>query len=120
MGALKEIVAGLCLASGTFFFAAGTVGILRMPDAYTRMHVAAKSDTLGAGLWLIGLAVVAGEGVTSLKLLLLLAFIWLTSPTAAHCMARAARRAGVRPVRGTAHLNDPRLPDGGEQTSSRG
>lgn len=109
MSALKEIIAGLCLASGTFFFAAGTVGILRMPDAYTRMHVAAKSDTLGAGLWLVGLAVVAGEGVTSLKLVLLLAFIWLTSPTAAHCMARAARRTGVPPVRGTESLRDPRL-----------
>lgn len=109
MSALKEAVAGLCLVLGTFFFAAGTVGILRMPDPYTRMHVAAKSDTLGAGLWLIGLAVVAGQGIVSLKLVLLLAFIWLTSPTAAHCMARAAHRTGVPAVSGTSYLEDPRL-----------
>jgi multicomponent Na+:H+ antiporter subunit G len=114
---VTEAAALVCLVLGTFFFAAGTVGILRMPDVYTRMHVAAKSDTLGAGLWLLGLAIASGGGVTALKLILLLAFLWLTSPTAAHCMARAAHRTGVPMVCGTASLDDGRSIESPRETS---
>lgn len=105
---MREFLAVLLLAAGTFFLLAGTVGILRMPDVYTRMHVAAKSDSLGAGLWLLGLSVVSSDPTTVVKLIFLVVFVWITSPTAAHCMARAAYRSGVRPYPGTLHL-----PEGG-------
>ncbi|MDP2873432.1 MAG: monovalent cation/H(+) antiporter subunit G [Bacillota bacterium] len=103
---MRELVAALLLVAGTFFLLAGTIGILRMPDVYTRMHVAAKSDSLGAGLWLLGLAVVTSDPTTVVKLIFLVVFIWITSPTAAHCMARAAYRSGVRALPGTLRLSD--------------
>jgi multicomponent Na+:H+ antiporter subunit G len=99
-----ELVAGLLLIAGTFFLLTGTVGILRMPDVFTRMHVAAKSDTLGAGLWLVGLAVITDDATTVVKLLFLVVFVWITSPTAAHVMARAAYRSGVAAIPGTVRL----------------
>lgn len=103
---MRELIAAAMLVAGTFFLFAGTVGILRMPDVYTRMHVAAKSDTLGAGLWLVGLAVITPEPTTVVKLVFLIAFVWITSPTAAHCMARAAYRSGVPARPGTVRLSD--------------
>jgi len=84
-----SIVFFLLLASG-FFFLVGTVGLIRMPDAFCRMHATTKSDTLGAGLALLALMVYRGFDVISIKLLLVLIFIWITNPTAAHIMAKAA------------------------------
>lgn len=115
---MREFVAALLLVAGTFFLLTGTVGILRMPDVYTRMHVAAKSDTLGAGLWLVGLAVIANDPTTVVKLLFLVVFVWITSPTAAHCMARAAYRSGVAAKPGTELLTDGRGPEPSEPNLS--
>jgi len=83
------IVFFLLLTSG-FFFLVGTVGLIRMPDAFCRMHATTKSDTLGAGLALLALIVYRGFDMISIKLLLVLIFIWITNPTAAHIMAKAA------------------------------
>lgn len=102
MAELRELLAAGLMVGGAFFLVVGTVGLLRMPDVYTRLHAAAKCDTLGAGLVLAGQAVLFGPSNSSLKLIVLILFIWITSPTAAHVMARAALRAGVAPVAGTA------------------
>ena len=102
---MLELLAGALLLAGLFFLAVGTLGLFRMPDAYTRMHAAAKCDTLGAGLVLLGLAVYHGWSVFSLKLSILILFHWITSPTATHIMARAALRAGVAPASGTRILD---------------
>ncbi|ABR50238.1 monovalent cation/proton antiporter, MnhG/PhaG subunit [Alkaliphilus metalliredigens QYMF] len=78
------------LIVSSFFFLVGTVGLIRMPDVFCRMHATTKSDTLGAGLALLALIVYRGFDVISIKLLLVLIFIWITNPTAAHIIAKAA------------------------------
>ena len=90
---VQSIVIIFLLAGGCFFFLVGTVGLIRMPEAFTRMHATTKCDTLGAGLVLLALVVHQGFHVISLKLLVILAFIWLTNPTAAHIIAKAAYRS---------------------------
>jgi multicomponent Na+:H+ antiporter subunit G len=95
-----EWVAALLVVGGTFFGFVATVGILRLPDLYARLHAASKSDTLGSVLTLAGLAVVLGVGTESVKLVFLLVFLFLTSPTAAHAIARAAKEEEVEPAAG--------------------
>jgi multicomponent Na+:H+ antiporter subunit G len=84
-----EIIAILFLLGGAFFFFVGTTGLIRMPDVFCRMHATTKCDTLGAGLILVGLMIFNGLSMISLKLLLILIFIWITNPTAAHIIAKA-------------------------------
>lgn len=87
---LIDGLSGLALLGGVFFAIVGGIGLLRMPDFYTRMHAAGITDTLGAGLILLGLMLQAGWTLITVKLLLILAFLWLTSPTASHALVRAA------------------------------
>lgn len=87
---LIDSLSGLALLGGLFFIIVGSAGLLRMPDFYTRMHAAGITDTLGAGLILLGLMLQGGWTLITVKLLLILAFLWLTSPTASHALARAA------------------------------
>jgi len=93
-----EIVATVFVAVGTFFGLVATVGIVRLPDLYSRLHAASKSDTLGSVLSLAGLAIVLGVTTESMKLVFLLVFLFVTSPTAAHAIARAAKEEEVEPV----------------------
>lgn len=76
--------------SGVFFLLMGAIGLLRFPDFYTRMHAAGKCDTLGSLLVLAGLACYGEFGLSSVKILLIAFFLFLTSPTATHAIARAA------------------------------
>lgn len=85
-----NILAGLFLLGGSFFFLVGVLGLLRMPDIFSRIHTTTKGDTLGIGLILIGLMILSGFTVTSLKLFIILILVWLTTPTAAHLIAKAA------------------------------
>ena len=87
---LLNILAILLLIGGSFFFLVGTVGLVRLPDAFTRMHATTKCDTLGAGLILVSLMIYQGFHMISMKLFVILVFIWLTNPTAAHIIAKAA------------------------------
>lgn len=82
---------------GAFFFLVGTIGILRLPDFYTRTHAATKCDTLGAGSILLALAVYTGLKPDAFKILAIAGFILLTSPTAGHALARAAYKTGLVP-----------------------
>jgi multicomponent Na+:H+ antiporter subunit G len=77
------------MVGGLFFFFVGTVGLIRLPDVLTRMHATTKCDTLGAGLIVLGVVLYLGFTLASVKALLILAFIWLTNPTAAHIIAKA-------------------------------
>lgn len=89
-------VAGTALVcGGVFFLVTGAVGMIRFPDIYTRMHAAGKCDTLGSLLVLTGLACHQGLVLASAKLLIVAVFILVTSPTATHAIARAARRNRV-------------------------
>ena len=79
-----------CLVSGLFFILVGVIGLIRMPDVFSRMHATTKCDTMGAGLIFLGLILWQGFSFVSLNILLILVFIWITNPTAAHAIAKSA------------------------------
>jgi len=87
----------LFLCGGLFFLFVGTVGLLRLPDVFNRLHATTKCDTLGAGLILLSLALQSSAAVGT-RLILLALFILITNPTAAHCIAKAAYKTGITPV----------------------
>jgi len=87
----------LLLLSGGAFLVIGTLGMLRFPDFWSRLHAASIVDTMGSGLIILGLMLQAGLSTASLKLLLIGFFIFVTTPIAAHALAAAAYDAGVRP-----------------------
>jgi multicomponent Na+:H+ antiporter subunit G len=94
---LHGVIWALILAGG-FFTIVGAAGLVRMPDIYTRMHAASVTDTLGAGLLLIGFMLQAGLSLVSLKLLILFALFFFISPVATHAMANAALHYGIKPM----------------------
>ena len=87
------------LLTGSFFVITGGVGLLRFPDVYSRMHAAGMTDTLGAALFIAGMAVQGGFTLITVKLLMILLFIFFTSPTATYALANAVWSSGVRPKR---------------------
>lgn len=93
----RDAFAVVLCCIGAFFFIVGTLGIMRFPDFYARTHAATKCDTVGAGSILLALAVLRGFTPDMPKLILLAALIMLSSPTAAHALARAAYRTGLQP-----------------------
>ncbi|MFB6102802.1 MAG: monovalent cation/H(+) antiporter subunit G [Haloplanus sp.] len=93
-----EYLAAALVIGGTFFGFVATVGIIRLPDLYSRLHAASKSDTLGSVLAVAGTVVILGVTTESLKMVFLLLFLFLTSPTAAHAIARAAKEKEVEPA----------------------
>ncbi|AHE97021.1 monovalent cation/H(+) antiporter subunit G [Thioalkalivibrio paradoxus] len=94
---LVELLRAILLIAGVGFFLVGTVGILRFPDVYTRVHALTKADNLGLGLIVFGLLLGADSLPVALKLLLIWGLALVASATAGYLVARAARRRGVRP-----------------------
>jgi multicomponent Na+:H+ antiporter subunit G len=92
-----EVVSWVLLVSGGFFCVVGALGLLRMPDFYTRMHAASVVDTVGAGLLLAGMLLQAGLSLVSVKLVMIALLLFFTSPTATHALGRAAFTRGVEP-----------------------
>ncbi len=88
-------VVGLVELTAFFFIFTGAVGILRLPDFYSRLHAMGKCDTLGVALLLGALALAEGVSLVSAKILLIVVFVAAANPTATHALGRAARRAGV-------------------------
>ncbi len=82
---------------GLFFMVVGAIGLVRLPDFYTRAHASGKCDTLGEGMMLIGLILFEGFSLIAVKLLLLVIFIFITSPTAVHALVNIAHSRGVVP-----------------------
>ncbi len=95
---LRHALAAALVLAGLFFVFVGAIGVLRLPDFYTRLHAAGVTDTLGAELVLLGLMVEAGWSLTTAKLAVIALFLFLTSPTATHAVANAAYQAGVAPM----------------------
>lgn len=87
----------LLLIAGGMFVLISTIGMLRFPDFFTRLHAASITDTLGSLLVLAGLGLQAGLSLVTVKLLLILFFILFTTPTAAHALAKAALHANMKP-----------------------
>jgi len=84
-------------AIGALFFLAGTLGLLRLPDFYTRVHAATKCDTVGAGAILLALVIHVMPHPEALKIIVLLILVLLSSPTSGHALARAAHDTGLKP-----------------------
>jgi len=95
---VAEWLGGGLVVAGSVFMIIGAIGLLRMPDVFTRMHATAVSDTLGAGLILVGLMLISGLMLVTVKLFFLILFFGLTSPVATHAVARAALHAGIKPM----------------------
>jgi multicomponent Na+:H+ antiporter subunit G len=93
-----DIASWVCLVAGGFFCVVGAIGLLRMPEFFTRMHAASVTDTLGAGLVLLGLTLQAGWTLVAAKLLILGLLIFFCSATATHALAKAALFRGVKPL----------------------
>lgn len=87
------------ILGGVFFIVTGAIGVVRMPDVYCRLHAAGMTDTMGAGLILVGMCFQAGISLITVRLLIIWAFLLLTSPVATHALARAALTGGVKPYR---------------------
>ncbi len=96
---LVELAIVAFLGGGLFFTFVSAVGVVRLPDIYTRAHTASQADTLGAGLTLVAVAMALGFETTTIKTFLLLIFIFITNPTAAHAIVRAAHEEGIEPWR---------------------
>ncbi len=98
MELILDAVSWICLIAGSAFALIGAVGIIRLPDVFARMHAAGIIDTLGAGLILVGLMVQAGLTLVTVKLVLIVVFVLITSPTSTHALARATLSGGVKPM----------------------
>lgn len=94
-----NIIIIILLLIGTFFILSSSIGIIRFPDVYTRLHAATKAPTLGIASILIAafLFLYGTHNIVSGKLLLAIVFILLTSPVGGHMLSRAAHRSGVKP-----------------------
>ncbi|PCJ71421.1 MAG: sodium:proton antiporter [Rhodobiaceae bacterium] len=93
-----DIASWVSFALGAFFLIVGAVGMIRLPDFWSRLHGAGIIDTAGAELILLGMAFQAGLTQTTIKLALIGLFLFLTSPTGTHAVANAAHVAGLRPL----------------------
>ena len=98
MSEVLNVISWLSLAIGGIFCVIGAIGLLRMPDFFTRMHAASVIETLGAGLILFGLIIQAGWTLIAVKLVMLFLLIFFASPTASHALARAALAKGMKPL----------------------
>lgn len=93
----RELLILALAAAGVFFAIVAVVGLVRLPDLYTRTHSTSKSETLGAVLTLSAVALAFDGSLSTVKAALLLVFMFLTNPTAAHAIVRAAEEQGIEP-----------------------
>ena len=92
-----EIISWIFLLAGSFFSIVGGIGIVRLPEFYSRLHGGGVTDTLGAALILIGLCFQIVNGFILAKLLMILFFLMVSSPSSCHALARSALSQGVEP-----------------------
>ena len=103
MGLFFTLIASVMVLAGLVFFFGGAVGMIRLPDFYSRLHAAGMLDTLGLFLSMGGMALYLvvdfnlGNCLSALKIILIVAFIFITSPTATHAIVDAGIRAGMKP-----------------------
>ncbi|MDD5722486.1 MAG: monovalent cation/H(+) antiporter subunit G [Syntrophales bacterium] len=97
MGYIIAALSVVCLLGGLFFFATATIGLLRFPDFFTRLHATGKGDTLAVFLCLIGFAIHEGLSLTAMKIVVIAVFMFLAQPTATHAISRAGIRHGLKP-----------------------
>lgn len=93
-----DILTWIFLLTGSFFAIVGGIGIVRLPEFFSRLHGGGVTDTLGAGLIVTGLMFQGGLSLTTVKLLMILFFLTVTSPTSCHALAKSALSQGLKPV----------------------
>ena len=93
---LTDILTAILLLAGSFFFFAGTIGLFRFPDVYTRLHALTKADNVGLGLIVLGLMVQSSTLAAAGKLLLIWLLVMLAGASTANLIAREALRRGIR------------------------
>jgi multicomponent Na+:H+ antiporter subunit G len=112
---VKDVIAIFFVLGGFFFFITATLGLLRFPDFFARLHATGKGDTLAVLLSLTGLAVYHGFSLTSVKIVFIAVFMFLAQPTATHAISRAAFRCGEEIWTCELELEDSTLGQGGGQ-----
>ncbi len=93
---IQTIIAGVLIFTGAFLIVIAAIGLVRFPDFYSRIHPSGKCDTLGQGLIFMGLIVYEGFTLVSVKMLLIIVFIFVANPTATYALAKAAHLAGLK------------------------
>jgi multicomponent Na+:H+ antiporter subunit G len=93
---LRDVIAGVLLLVGAFFSLAAVIGLIRLPDLFSRMHAASKAGTMGSCVMLLALAVAAADPAIATRALAGVLFFMLTAPLSAHLLAKAAYSAGYR------------------------
>lgn len=96
MPAMIDALSSMLIVAGVLFYLAGSIGLLRLPDLYSRLHALTKADNLGLGLLTAGLALHSQDLLTALKLLLIWLAVLAASAASAHLIARHARRQEAR------------------------
>jgi multicomponent Na+:H+ antiporter subunit G len=114
-----EIASWMFILLGSFFTVVGAIGLVRMPDVFTRMHAGSVIDTLGVGFLVLGMCLQAGPSLVTLKLLFLLALFFFSGPVVTHALAQACLHEGVLPqlTEDRRGLHHPSTPDEGGQPS---
>ncbi len=97
MELVLDILSWVLIGGGASFSVIGGIGLLRFPDFYTRLHAAGITDTLGAWMLLVGFMLQADDWLVIVKLALIVVFLFFTSPTGSHALARAALSSGMLP-----------------------
>lgn len=96
-------ISAILIGTGLFFFLVGSIGMIRLPDFYSRLHAAGVIDTMGLLLTMSGMALLVvneftlGNFLSALKIILIIIFVFLTSPAATHAIVDAGIRAGLKP-----------------------
>ncbi|CAG0974997.1 Na(+)/H(+) antiporter subunit G [Burkholderiales bacterium] len=98
MSAALDLASWTALAAGGFFCLVGGIGLLRMPDFYTRVHAASVAETLGVGLMLLGLMLQSGFTLSTVKLAIIGLLFLFTSPAATNALAKAGMSRGIQPL----------------------
>lgn len=97
MALVVEVLSWIFLLAGSFFAMSGGLGVIRMPDLFTRLHAAGVTDTGGAGFIFLGLMLQGGFSLVTAKLALILGFMWFSAPVSTYALARAALAGGEEP-----------------------
>jgi multicomponent Na+:H+ antiporter subunit G len=98
MEVLINLISWFLFIGGSAFLLIGAIGVIRLPDIFSRMHGAGIIDTMGVAMLLFGMILQAGFTIVSIKLLMIILFVTFTNPTATHALARAALDAGLKPL----------------------
>ncbi len=111
---IQQIAAWALILSGSFFLLIGALGVVRLPDFWSRLHAASVSDSAGMILLFLGMAVYSGLTLVTVKLAIIGLFLFLTGPTSTHATANAALVSGLRPHEGEGLTADEPLPQAPE------